>query len=168
MCITRRNNRTFSGRVLRVNKKINIMRLNRDRLCRFFFLLCPLFFSAYARAQVVTIPVETRTNALVLQADEQKNLSIIYFGEKLLDASEYAKTASMHKPSSDYSAVLNAAYTPSGSRNLAEPAITVVHADGNTSLDLRYVSHATEAISDGVSLLSVTLKDPVYAFQVVL
>ncbi|HAL83058.1 MAG TPA: alpha-galactosidase, partial [Mucilaginibacter sp.] len=58
------------------------------------------------------------------------------------------------------------AYTPSGSRNLAEPAITVTHADGNNSLDLKYVSHNVTKISDDVSLLSIVLKDPVYDFEV--
>lgn len=132
------------------------------------FLSVCLLFSFTATSQIVTIPIETHNNALVLQADEAKNLSIVYFGEKLIDSNEYANVPQVYRQSVDYSEVLNAAYAASGSRNLAEPAITVVHADGNTSLDLRYVSHKNEKIDENVSLLAVTLKDPVYPFQVVL
>jgi alpha-galactosidase len=67
---------------------------------------------------------------------------------------------------SDDSGILNSAYTPSGSANLVEPAITVTHADGNKSLNLVYVSHTNTKIDDDVSLLTVTLKDPAYDFEV--
>jgi alpha-galactosidase len=130
-----------------------------------FLFLLTVF---HARAQGVIIPLETRSNALVLQADENKNVSIIYFGQRLQDAGEYEKTVHLHKLPPDYTGVLNAAYTSSGSRNLAEPAITVVHADGNTSLDLRYVRHKSEKVSQDVSLTTVLLKDPAYPFQVTL
>jgi alpha-galactosidase len=61
---------------------------------------------------------------------------------------------------------LNAAYTTSGTRNLAEPAITVIHADGNHSLDLKYLSHEVKKISENITLLTVLLKDPAYDFEV--
>lgn len=131
------------------------------------FLFCFVLAGISSRAQVVTIPLETRNNALVLQADEKKNFNIIYFGEKLLNSSEYINAPKLYKQAWDYTDLLHATYTPSGSRNLTEPAITVVHADGNTSLDLRYVRHNVEKISDDISLFSVVLKDPVYDFQVV-
>lgn len=120
------------------------------------------------RAQNIIIPVETAETALVLQADKDKNLSIIYFDKKLANKSEYEQVAGVYKQTGDYTQVLNAAYTGSGSRNLAEPAITVTHADGNNSLDLRYVNHKVTRESDGVSLLTVLLKDPVYNFEVTL
>lgn len=120
------------------------------------------------RAQNIIIPVETAETALVLQADKDKNLSIIYFDKKLANKNEYEQVAAVYKQTGDYTQVLNAAYTGSGSRNLAEPAITVTHADGNNSLDLRYVSHKVTRESDGVSLLTVLLKDPVYNFEVTL
>lgn len=117
-------------------------------------------------AQVITIPIETANNALVLQADQNKELKNIYLGKKLDDATGYDQIPAAYKQSDDYTGLLNSAYTPSGSRNLVEPAITVTHADGNQSLDLRYVSHKITKISDDVSLLSVLLKDPVYDFTV--
>lgn len=119
-------------------------------------------------AQQLNIPIETKHNALVLQVDAAKNLKTIYFGEKLSSAEEYGQVPGVFKQEEDVTGLLNSAYTPSGSRNLLEPAITVSHADGNNSLDLRYVSHSLKKISEDVSLLAVVLKDPVYNFQVTL
>lgn len=123
---------------------------------------------AHLRAQNIIIPVETAETALVLQADKNKNLSIIYFDKKLADKNEYEQVAGVYKQTGDYTEVLNAAYTSAGSRNLVEPAITVTHVDGNNSLDLRYVSHKVTQEPNGASLFTVLLKDPVYNFEVTL
>ncbi|WP_256009412.1 alpha-galactosidase [Desertivirga xinjiangensis] len=112
------------------------------------------------------IPIETQNNAFVLEAEKDKDLSSIYFGKKLVDINEYKLVSGLYKQTEEYTGLANAAYTPSGSRNLLEPAITVTHADGNNSLDLRYVSHKQAKVNDNVSLLSIVLKDPVYDFEV--
>ena len=117
-------------------------------------------------AQELQIPVETRSNALVLQSDQDQNLKLIYFGKKLNQEAEYALIPASYKQTDDYSGLSNSAYTPAGSKNFLEPAISVVHADGNTSLDLRYVKHHVERIDANVSQLDVELKDPVYDFTV--
>lgn len=127
-----------------------------------------LGISAQLNAQSVIIPIETAHNALVLQAGANKDVSTVFFGKKLAHAEEYGQIPGAYKQSTDYTGQLNSAYTPSGSRNLVEPAITVTHADGNNSLDLRYVSHSVSKVSDDVSLLSIRLKDPVYNFEVTL
>jgi alpha-galactosidase len=116
-------------------------------------------------AQTV-IPVETSNLAMVLKAEKNSDLNIIYFGKKLTSTGEYLLVPNQYAQPEDYSLSLNAAYTSSGSRNLAEPAITVTHADGNNSLDLKYVSHSVNKINDDISLLTVKLKDPVYDFEV--
>ena len=128
------------------------------------FLLCFLAFNGLA--QSIIIPIETQNTAQVLQVDDAKYLKIIYFGEKLKTAAEYQKIPSTYKQSDDYSRTLNAAYTPAGSKNLLEPAITVTHADGNNSLDLKYVSHTVDKIDANVSITRILLKDPVYNFEV--
>ncbi|MBO9152208.1 alpha-galactosidase [Chitinophaga sp. GCM10012297] len=133
--------------------------------CLLFALLIVCALPGVAQT---TIPIETRHNALVLQADAQKNLAIIYFGRKLSSPEEYAHIPAVYKQPGDYTGVLNSAYTPSGSRSLLEPAISVSHADGNNSLDLRYVSHNVTKVDADVSLTTVLLKDPVYDFQVTL
>lgn len=118
-------------------------------------------------AQAQTIPVETKDNALVLQVSADRRLDMVYFGSKLSDRSEYpniAKTYGLEHKTDEY----NSAYTPSGSRNLLEPALAVTHADGSKSLDLQYINHTVTKINDDVSLLSIDLKDPAYDFEVTL
>lgn len=132
--------------------------------CLFFLLLVNL----HASAQKLTLNLETANNALVLQVSDHKDLSMVYFGHKLAAASEYAAIPDVFQQAFDPSGILNAAYTPSGSRNLMEPAISVTHADGNNSLDLRYQRHTLQTLSPDISLLSIVLKDPVYDFEVTL
>jgi len=125
--------------------------------------ICSVIF-----AQTVVIPIETAHQALVMQAETHKGVHTVYYGKKLSNATEYEKVTGTYKQTSDYSEQLNAAYTPAGSRNLLEPAISVTHADGNNSLDLSYVSHQQTKVSEGVNLLKVLLKDPAYPFEVTL
>ncbi|MGF7075685.1 alpha-galactosidase [Mucilaginibacter sp. 3215] len=124
-----------------------------------------MLFAGMAAAQDVTIPVETQHNAIVLQTDAEKHLNMVYLGAKLANSAEYARIQKMYKQADD-SGVQNDAYTPSGSASLGEPAITVTHADGNKSLNLTYVSHMVSKVSDDISLLVVTMKDPAYDFEV--
>ena len=126
------------------------------------------FLTINVAAQTITIPVETAHNALVLQVNQVKDVNMIYYGKKLSSSGEYAQIPLEYRQASDYTGMYNSAYTPAGSRNLLEPAITVTHADGNNSLALKYVSHKETLVSKDVSLLSVQLKDPVYDFGVTL
>lgn len=119
-------------------------------------------------AQSSLIPIETASNALVLRVEPNKDLRIAYFGKRLSRSDEYGLVASVNHQPSDPSDEFNSAYTPSGSRNLLEPAITVAHADGNYSLDLRFVSQQVTKVNDDETLLTVLLKDPVYDFEVTL
>jgi alpha-galactosidase len=114
------------------------------------------------------IPIETKQNAIVLQADTKTNVKMVYYGPKLASQSDYANILNSYKQGSDYTGVNDEAYTTSGTRNLFEPAITVTHADGNNSLDLHYVSHSVKKESDNVSITSIVLKDPVYNLETTL
>lgn len=126
-------------------------------------------FLQRACGQVITIPVETSSNALVLQVSPKKELGMVYLGKKLKNAAEYAGIPGAFKQGTDYTGgAVNAAYSTAGSRNLFEPAVMVTHADGNNSLDLKYVSHAVVKPEADVSLLSIVLRDPVYNFEVTL
>lgn len=126
-----------------------------------------LVISNLAIAQVI-IPIETEHNALVLKIEVGKDVNTVYFGKKLNSAKEYAEISGTYKQTSDYTGQLNSAYTPSGSRNLVEPAISVTHFDGNNSLNLSYVKHSIQKIDDNVSLTTILLKDPAYNFEVTL
>lgn len=137
---------------------------------RFFvFCACYLIYNALLQAQApITIPLETDQYALVLQTDAEQRLGTIYFGKKLSIAGEYAGIPAQYRSVEDNAGVYHHAYTPSGTWNLAEPAITVTHADGNKSLELHYVSHETTKTDANTTLTSILLRDPVYPFEVTL
>ncbi|MBT8308658.1 MAG: alpha-galactosidase [Maribacter sp.] len=119
-------------------------------------------------AQQVTIPISSEGFTILLQTDEDNLLKTVYFGESLLNESEYSSVSGMFHFKDNNIGIGNAAYTPSGTWNLSEPAIKVLHSDGNTSLDLRYISHETKFLENNIALTSVVLQDPVYPFQVTL
>ncbi len=119
-------------------------------------------------SQLITIPIETNDHAIVLQTDKNILLRTVYFGKRLLTASEYSSSSKVNKLDDDNAGIYNAAYTSAGTWNLAEPAIQVKHSDGNPSLELKYSSHKAEQLDDNTSLTSVVLKDNVYPFQVTL
>jgi alpha-galactosidase len=152
--------------------------MNLINSCKISFHLIPsvkhllLFVLAIAAIQVSAqtkiITIETKHNAMALQVGTDKRVGMIYMGVKLANANEYQHIPGMLKQGTDDSGTFNSAYTPAGSRNLVEPAIQVTHTDGNNSLDLQYVSHQTQQVAANVSITSIVLKDPAYAFQVTL
>ena len=117
---------------------------------------------------IITIPVETEKNVLVLQTDHENRLGTIYFGAKLSNKKEYETIPHQYNLKDDEAGAYNSAYTPSGTWNLVEPAVQIIHADGNASLDLKYISFSTKKVDENVSIISVLLKDPIYADQVTL
>jgi len=119
-------------------------------------------------AQEVIIPINSNNNTILLHADKNNLLRTVYFGESLKNEEEYASVANMYSFNNGNAGIYNAAYTPAGTWNLSEPAIQVIHADGNPSLELKYVSHNKEQQNDNVTLTSIILKDPNYPFQVTL
>ncbi len=137
----------------------------------FRFLTLLTIFSVFVTmsySQDLIIPIETANNALILAENSHKDLATVYYGKKLTDAAEYRLIRQAYRQSDDYTGVLDAAYSSSGSRNLLEPAITVTHADGNNSLDLQYISHQKSFVAKGVWQTSILLRDPVYDFEVTL
>lgn len=133
-------------------------------LTNILFVLLPFSFSF---GQSVTIPIETENVATVLKTDENNRLKIIYFGKSLSNVNEYERTGEVFNFRSEGARSNNNAYAVAGiDNNFTEPAISVVHVDGNNSLDLLYESHSTSKTTDGATLTTVTLKDPVYPFFV--
>ena len=59
-------------------------------------------------------------------------------------------------------------YPQAGNGFILEPAVQAVHADGNTSTDLVYVSHESTRVDDNVTHTRVSLKDGHYPFFVTL
>lgn len=105
---------------------------------------------------VPPIRIETAHSALAFTIAGDGRLYQSWFGERLTDTAEYASgMGSRHE-----------AYIGAGMSDLAEPAIEATHADGNPSLDLRYVSHSTKAAGAGVTETDILLRDSVYPFTV--
>ncbi|MBS1703825.1 MAG: alpha-galactosidase [Armatimonadetes bacterium] len=92
-----------------------------------------------------TFVVSTATTKLTLIVDEERRLRLQGFGDI------------------DHSASLPLAYPAAGDGWVFEPAISVVHADGNTSTDLRVIDAKYSEHE-----LTVTLKDEVYDCRVAL
>lgn len=136
-----------------------------NRFQRIVFTVVSLMVLKINVAQ--TIPIQTQNAALVLQADAQKHLRIVHFGKPLQNNTEYEITTAMLDRREEGANNNNLAFTVAGiNANMVEPAIAVVHADGNNSVDLLYQSHTTTATADGATLTIVTLKDPVYPLTV--
>jgi alpha-galactosidase len=137
----------------------------RTLLTRVFFIIAFSIVTILTKAQEITIPIDTKNNALVLQVNAEKNVNMVYFVPKLNNLTDYkavGDVTDLGQNTNDY----NSAYTTAGSRNLLEPAIAVTHADGNKSLDLKYVSYNTTKIDDDVSIVTINLRDSVYDFGV--
>lgn len=131
----------------------------------FSFAILSSFFQVIQASERV-IPIETENFALVMMTDSKNHLKIIYTGKTIGSASEYAMAKNQYIINSEGASSNNQAFTVAGiDNNFVEPAIAVVHADGNNSLDLRYESHQVTAV-DGATLTTIRLKDAVYPFFV--
>lgn len=116
----------------------------------------------------VVVPIETKSNALVLATDKANRLCITHFGKRLKNIADYAQIAQQHWNKDDNAGIYNAAYTSSGSTNLVEPALNITHADGNTSTELKYVRHESVQSDMNVTHTKIVLKDEIYAVEVTL
>ena len=114
--------------------------------------LCALSAAAQSARQIV---IETKNAALVYTIGSNQRVSQSYLGKKL-PSSEYQQMRSGRE-----------AYLTAGMENQFEPAIRMVHADGNPSLELTYERHLQEK-KGGVTTTDIHLKDPDYPVVVVL
>ncbi|HVG14063.1 MAG TPA: alpha-galactosidase [Chitinophagaceae bacterium] len=119
-----------------------------------FLAIAFLFFCVQASAQnSKQILIETKNSALLLTVGNNKRVNQSYLGKKL-SADEYSQLNGGRE-----------IYLTAGMEGQFEPAIRMVHADGNPSLELQYVSHTTTK-KDNVATTDIILKDPVYPAQV--
>ncbi len=118
-----------------------------------------------AVAQTI-IPIQTKQTSLILQVLPNKHLNIEYLGSRLSNEKEYSTINSVRFLNEEGATNNSAAYPGAGTNIMFEPAIACVHADGNNSLDLQYVSHSSTLETEGSSLTSIMLKDPLYDFYV--
>ncbi len=118
-----------------------------------FSLLLIFTISFHSKGQDIVI--ETQNSALVFRVSSAKTLHQIYLGEALSNKG-------------DYQQLLNAeidTWITGGMYIVREPALQIKQADGNTSLDLEYVSHQ-KAADGNVTTTTIELIDPKYSIQV--
>lgn len=110
----------------------------------------------------MTITIESHDYVWVLQTDTNNRLRHIYFGKKLQHVEEYALIGNQLRYDEPDQSVWNHAYTPCGTWNIVEPALHILHADGNASTELHYITHYTRQLNLNVIQTTIELYDPVY------
>lgn len=111
--------------------------------------------SCHLLAQAQQIIIETSQSALVLTVGSNQRVLQSYLGRKLAPAAYATLTGGRE------------VYLTAGLDNQFEPAIRMVHNDGNPSLKLKYVSHKTTREND-LTQTDIVLKDPIYPVEVTL
>ncbi|GGB20914.1 alpha-galactosidase [Puia dinghuensis] len=102
------------------------------------------------------IAVQTEHSSLIFTVGADQKLYQSYFGKKLSPASTESLPASEAIES----------YQAAGGHNLFAPAMRMVHADGNPSLDFVVANTTTQIVDAGNTITRITLKDPVYPVTV--
>lgn len=114
------------------------------------FLLLTLH-SAQLKGQ--SISITTNKSLLLFKVGEKNKLLQTYFGKKMTEP--FKAGSEEHE-----------AYMTAGTDNLLEPAVRIIHTDGNPSLELNYVRHSVSKKDSDVTLTTIVLKDPQYAIEV--
>ncbi|WP_228098703.1 alpha-galactosidase [Pedobacter sp. MC2016-24] len=104
------------------------------------------------------IVVATKSTTLIFTVSTDQKLYQSYLGQKLTNPADQDLLTASRK----------GAYIAAGMEDLFEPAIRMVHADGNPSLDLRYVTHNQHQDDENVTTTNIMLQDPKYPVEVVL
>lgn len=100
------------------------------------------------------ISIVTKDIQIVFKVDKNNKLRQCYFGEKLKGAPEEVAITNVD------------AYPAFGTSYVNEPAMRVVHADGNTSSELVYVKYSVEKQKNGADKTTIVLKDSYFPFEV--
>lgn len=116
-------------------------------------LFCLPVITKTAKAQV--IKVETDNISLIYKVSNNGRLYQQYLGKKLSYESDL-----------NYLPQGTEAYLTHGMEDYFEPAIQVLHNDGNPSLLLKYATHSTRTLQSGVNETVITLQDDKYPVTV--
>ncbi|MES2418860.1 MAG: alpha-galactosidase [Bacteroidota bacterium] len=103
-----------------------------------------------------TIIIETQSTSLVFEGETSGTLYQRYLGKSLTKAN-YAKLKNGME-----------AYIGAGMGDVFEPAIRVIHADGNPSLALQFNKVESKKVEGDITQTDIYLKDPVYETEVIL
>lgn len=108
-----------------------------------------LFVASYA---VEYIPITTNHTCLLLKVNEKNRLEQTYFGDKIQNMEEMSSVDLENF----------AAYSTFGTNHVYGAAIRAIQSDGNTSTELRYLSHSVERKNTDVIHTTIALKDEYY------
>lgn len=123
---------------------------------RLFLLICLLIISITLKAsEKVIIPILTDHISLIYKVGNDGRLYQSYLGQKLQFSSDI-----------DQLPLGGEAYITHGMEDYFEPAIRILHNDGNPSLLLKYISHETKQLQPNVKETVIRLKDNVYPVTV--
>ena len=114
------------------------------------------------------ILISTNETDLILQVAPNGRLYQTYLGNKLVNESEFENLSWNIQAGTDGSVSTRGweVYPCSGAEDYFEPAIQVLHNDGNPSLLLKYVEHSSSRQNDGSVETVITLKDDKYPVTV--
>lgn len=133
------------------------MGLIKSRKVKYSLLFLVILWVALIPVVAQTIAIETNATSLIFHVAFNGELRQSYFGEKI------QPSAQKHISISSF-----AAYPTYGGYEVHEPALRVVHADGNLTTELVYVSHEQQKVKDGVTSTQIVLKDKFYPLTVTL
>jgi alpha-galactosidase len=119
------------------------------------FLSCCISLTVSAQENHV-MRISTDHADLIYKVGNDGRLYQSYLGKRLANDGDIK-----------YLPTKNEAYIASGMEDYFEPAIHVLHNDGNPSLDLKYVSSSTQQ-TDGGQETTITLRDEIYPVKVCL
>ena len=114
---------------------------------RTFILGCLALTAASASADEL-IKVQTQDIDLILKVKDDGRLTQSYFGKKLQNESDFGWLEDGRE-----------AYITHGPEVYFEPALDIIHADGNPSTFLRHTGHNTAKSKPGVKMTIITMED---------
>ncbi|MDR1779391.1 MAG: alpha-galactosidase [Tannerella sp.] len=121
-----------------------------------YLIISLLIVAGTAKADDKTVITLTTDNiSLIYRVGDNGRLYQTYLGRKLSHPADYVNLQNQGE-----------AYITHGMEDYFEPAIRVLHSDGNPSLLLKYVSHTTEQRQPDVNETVVILKDDKYPVEV--
>lgn len=119
-------------------------------------LLTILWSVTLLSANAQTIHIPTAHTSLVLKVDKDGSVKQCYYGNRIAGGIEHMVLTTLD------------AYPAFGKSYINQPAFRAVHADGNLTTELTYVSHEIKTVSPGITITRVVLKDKFYDLSVTL
>lgn len=132
-----------------------------------FLFLCGGLLKLYAVDKGV-LRISTDATDLILRVAANGRLYQSYLGPRLLNESDMQHFPASTRSGSGESISKQGweAYPASGMEDYFEPALGVIHHDGNMTTLLKYISSGTREINENVSETWVQLRDEVYPVEV--